>query len=124
VAVDPAGRYLVIKTNETDGIRLVHVPWPQGAEREIRIKPGPFRPGHYELSPNAVSADGRILLRVGTPASWYYPMAILDPSTGDLSVVEQTSQDMVSGGWGADGRAVTKANAIEPRLWRFRPLAH
>ena len=124
VAVDPAGGYLVIKTNETDGIRLFRVPWPQGDEQEIRIKPGPFRPVHSELSPNAVNADGRILLRVGTPVSWYWPMAILDQRTGESRSSRSFLRTCSAGvGEGMVG-AITKANTINARLWRFRPLAH
>ena len=57
----------------------------------------------------------------GSAASWYYPIAILNPETGALSIVGSTFEDMLAGGWAPDGRVVTKANAMHASLWRYTP---
>jgi hypothetical protein len=49
-------------------------------------------------------------------------MAILNQQTGELSVVGSATEDMFSGGWGPDGRAITMASVTYAKLWRFRPV--
>jgi hypothetical protein len=72
---------------------------------------------------NAVSSDGRILVGVVPPASWFWPVPILDPRTGTLEALPPgTSYDMTSGGWSSDGHAVYVTLGLESNLWRFRPV--
>jgi hypothetical protein len=47
--------------------------------------------------------------------------AILDPRNGELSVVGPVTEDMFSGGWGPDARAVTKETLPPPSYGHFGP---
>ena len=121
VAIHPDGKYLVIKLDERERVRLVRMAWPSGAESPLRVNEGPLRIAFGDFTPNAIARDGRILVRVGSAASWYYPIAILNPETGALSRVGSTFEDMLAGGWAPDGRVVTKTSAMHASLWRYRP---
>jgi len=86
VAVDPKGRYLVIKVNERTGVRLVHVPLDGSPEHDIPVG-GDFRiPLVDGLAPNAVGTDGRVAVRVAPVDSWFWPLGIVDPATGRVTV--------------------------------------
>jgi hypothetical protein len=124
VAVDPDGRYLIVKLREPKGIRLFRVPLPVGAgkEQEIHIEAGDMLLADDWQAPGAIGARGRLLVRAGLKASWYYPAAVLDPQTGRLEPVDRAfERDMVGAAWSDDGRIVTQATSFESTLWRFRP---
>ena len=125
IAVDPNGQYLVIKLNEKDGVRLVRHAVPGGDETEIPIRTnaGVRLVGMEALAPNALSRDGRIAVRVASSHSWYWPAAILDPRTGQITPLNnEWGSDVYSPGWSDDGRVVMNASTIQSRIWRFRPV--
>ena len=124
VAVDPGGEYLIVKLRERRSTLLFRVPLPVGAgkDQEIRIDGSDLRLVEDWQSPKAIGALGRLLVRVASPASWYYPAAVLDPQTGRLEPVDRAfDRDMVGAAWSDDGRIVTQATSFESTLWRFRP---
>ena len=122
VAVDPGGKYLIVQLNESDRTRLVRVPLAEGAEENVPVA-GDYRMYNLPLSPSAVDANGRILIRIMSSQSWFGPAGVLDPRTGHFAPLTGTfDADMDSAGWTADGRVVTLVNNIESDLWRFRPL--
>ena len=61
VAADPSGRYLVITAHETSKMRLFRVTLQGGGESEINLDPSQPLMGTWFLSPNSLSADGRLL---------------------------------------------------------------
>ena len=122
LAIDPAGRYLVVELIDKTTVRLFHVPLDGGPESEIVVR-GDLRPAPGSLmAPNAIGPDGRIALTVVSPASWYWPVAILDPRTGRLEVVPPGLDYDMYGGWDSHGRVVYYAQGQESHLWRFRPV--
>jgi eukaryotic-like serine/threonine-protein kinase len=120
VAPDPSGRYVVTQVVGNDGVHLFHVPLDGTAPHEIPVRGMPIAPNL--LAPNAVATDGRILVEIASRASWFWPAAILDPTTGRLDIIPPgVAYDMALAGWDADGRVVTVVLGLESSLWRFRP---
>ena len=118
----PLGRYLVVELVDKTTVRLFRVPLDGGPEGEIVVH-GDLRPapGGF-LAPNAIGSDGRIALTVVSPASWFWPVAILDPRTGRLEVVPPGLDYDMYGGWDNQGRVVYYTQGQESSLWRFRPV--
>ena len=121
IAVDPGGRYLVVQVNDVRQSRLIRVPLDGSAESDIAIRGERRLAGGTFLASNAVGPDGRILISVSSPSSWFLSEAILDPKTGNLTILPGATADM-QGGWSSDGRAVYYAQEIQSALWRFRPV--
>jgi sugar lactone lactonase YvrE len=121
VAVDPEGRYLIVELIDKTTVRLFRVPLGGGPEVELAIQ-GDLRVAPAFLAPNAIGPDGRIALTVISPASWYWPTAILDPRTGKLEILPPGLDYDMYGGWDSQGRVVYYAQGQESSLWRFRPV--
>jgi len=119
VAVDPDGRHLVVELIDKAAVRLFRVALDGGPETEIAIQ-GDLRLAPGFMAPNAIGPDGRIALTVISPASWYWPMAILDPRTGKLEILPPGLAYDMYGGWDSQGRIVYYAQGQESSLWRFR----
>ena len=121
VAVDPDGRHLVVELIDKAAVRLFRVALDGSPETEIAIQ-GDLRLAPGFMAPNAIGPDGRIALTVISPASWYWPMAILDPRTGKLEILPPGLAYDMYGGWDSEGRIVYYAQGQESSLWRFRPV--
>src|SRR5262249_43478654 len=81
VAIDPAGRYLVVKVNADPANYLVRYSLADRTEQRLE------RSARYlftsaPLAPHAIAADGRILFQIAPLDSWYWPAAVVDPQTG------------------------------------------
>jgi Tol biopolymer transport system component len=122
VAIDPGGRYLVIEADEASHVRLYHVPLDGSAEHEIEVHSDLRLASGVYLTSNAVAADGRIVVQVTPTSSWFWPAAILDPSTGKLDVLPPGAGYDMKGGWSPDGHIVYDARSFRSALWRFRPV--
>jgi hypothetical protein len=122
VAVDPNGKDLIINLNEQEHVRLLRVPLSGGPQQEIRVRSDiPLDP--YPVGPGAVSKDGKALVGVVPPDSWFFRLAILDLATGELKRVPLNyAGDIMSSGWARDGRILVTANPIRAHIWRFRPM--
>jgi eukaryotic-like serine/threonine-protein kinase len=121
VAPDPNGKYVIVQVSDTNKVRLFHVPLDGSPEHEVLLR-GSFAPAHGNyLSSNAVAADGRIIVQVVPPASWFWPAAIVEPETGEVEVLPPGSAYDMKGGWSPAGDAVYDARALQSVLWRFRP---
>jgi hypothetical protein len=122
VAVSRDGRELIILLNEASGIRLVRRTLAGGAEQEVPVRGG-VRLTPWPIAPNAVARDGRIVVRVTTKDTWYWPAAILEPRTGSVEFLPgHTTADMLTPGWDDLDRVVTIAKATRGTLWKFRPV--
>lgn len=73
------------------------------------------------LAPNAISRDGRIVVRVAPLDSWFWPAAIIDPQTGQETLATDYQADMSGSGWDSEGRLVTCAAFLRASIWRFHP---
>ena len=121
VAVDPDGRHLVVELIDKAAVRLFRVALDGSPETEIEIR-SDLRLAPGFMAPNAIGPDGRIALTVISPASWYWPMAMLDPRTGTLEILPPGLAYDMYGGWDSQGRIVYYAQGQESSLWRFRPV--
>ncbi len=121
VAVDPDGRHLIIELVDKTTVRLIRVPLDGGPEVGIAVQ-SDLRLAPEFLAPNAIGPDGRIALTVISPASWYWPTAILDPRTGKVEILPPGLDYDMYGGWDGQGRVVYYAQGQESSLWRFRPV--
>jgi hypothetical protein len=118
VAVDPAGRYLVIQLALPERY-LVRVSLSDRSEQRIQ------RSGKYRLSvplaPNAITRDGRIAVRVAPVDCWFWSAAVIDPQTGTEELATEYQADMPQPGWDTEGRFVTSAAFLRASIWRFSP---
>ncbi len=122
VAVDPAGKYLVIDVDEASQVRLFRVPLDGSAESEIFVRGDMRIPSGVHLTSNAVGPDGRIVVPAAPRSSWFWPSAILDPRSGRLTVLGPATGFDARGGWAPDGRIVYWSIGLQSKLWRFAPL--
>jgi len=121
VAPSPDGRYLVIQKIEKDGIKLSKLLVTGGEPEAIAMNLGTLRLWG-ELTPNAVAPDGRIVVAVDSPDSWFESPAVIDPRTGQVEKVPITfGGDIHSPGWTKDGRITASRQPIRSSIWRFRP---
>ncbi len=67
-----------------------------------------------------MDASGRIIVRLA-PVSWFYPVGILDPPTGELAKVWPDIEADMCGGWTDDGRVLAGSRESRNVLWRFTP---
>jgi WD40 repeat protein len=122
VAADPSGRYLVITANETSKTRLFRVPLQGGAEREINLDPSQPLMGTWFLSPNSLSADGRLLFPLQPLDSWFSPIGLIDTATGRTTrVASDDVSDYHSMAWLPDGRILALRVGLRSTLWKFQP---
>ncbi len=119
VAIDPAGRYLVVSRITDAGAQLVRVPLDGGAEVPIALHGLHHAPGG--LMPNAIGRDGRIALEVVSPQSWFWPAAILDPAAGTIALTASGKGYDMWTGWAFDGSLVSTASPLQSRMWRVKP---
>jgi serine/threonine protein kinase len=121
MAPTPDGKYLIIQLNGVGSCRLVRFSLDGGADQEIAVH-SPLPIATNLLLPNAVGPDGRILVEAGSPGSWFWPPAILDPKTGSLTIVLPNEEYDGYAGWSSDGRVVMTTQRLQSMLWRFRPV--
>ena len=122
VAVDPEGHYLVVQVTEASIIHLFRMPLNGGVEREIQLT-GEERPA-FEMGPDAVGKDGRILMPMGT-STWYWPAGVIEPSSGRFGRIPvERILDYHALGWTADGMVVATGLGLSSKLWKFFPDAN
>jgi len=121
VTVDPNRNDLIVLLNERESSRLIRVPLDGTPEQPIPVESG-VRVAAAQLHPNAVGPDGRILVQVVLPESWYWPAALLDPESGAVQPIDVGyGADMPVPGWTPDGDIAVSAFPIRSTLWRLRP---
>jgi serine/threonine protein kinase len=120
IAVDPGGRFLLVKVNINPQNYLVRYSLTDRTEQRIE-RPPKFRLTSAPLAPNAVAPDGRVVADVAPFDSWFWPAAVIDPDTGETKLATDLLADMYSPGWDQEGRLVTSAMFFRSSIWRFRP---
>jgi hypothetical protein len=124
IAVDPvSGELVVLRRGHI--AELVRMSPDGGSEEPISVE-GEWRIhglGITNLMANSVSEDGRVVVRILPPASWFFPVGVLDSYTGGPIVPfeEPSDTDMQSAVWDRQGRVVVIAKPYRSELWRFRP---
>src|SRR5262249_4238111 len=75
---------LIVQLNEKEGIRLVRMPVTGGPLEVIPVHGGLEIPASQAFGPDAVRADGKIVISVQSNDSWFWGVAVLDPETGNI----------------------------------------
>ena len=120
IAVDPNGREVIVQRQEKDGVHLFRFSVDSAAERAIPLTGG-MKLFPFPLSPNAVSADGRILLSAFSVDSWFQGLAVLNPATGKVERLPAPySGDIFAPGWTKDGRILAAGFPMRSSIWRFQ----
>ena len=119
VAVHPNGKELILKRDENSGGHLFRVSLSGGPPREIAIS-GDWALAPMPIGQSAVDKDGKILIPVSPPDSWFYRLAILDLATGRVSSIPLTyTGDAINGNWTRDGRVLAVGLPLKSQVWRF-----
>jgi serine/threonine protein kinase len=81
------------------------------------------RPFQGQTASDSIAApDGRIIHRIASADSWFWPAAVINPRTGSVEVVPPGFNiDMNTPGWTRDGRIVMQALFMRSILWQFKP---
>lgn len=119
VSASPDGRALLIGDIDGSSMRLVRVSFDGGPEKEIAYT-GQLRP-MLQISPSALSNDGRILMPLAS-STWYFPPGLLDPATGRLTAIRTDYvTDIHSIGWAPDGWVMALGFDLRSTMWKFQP---
>jgi len=123
VVADPSGRRLIVQSLESSGLRMFSLPLDGGPEHEIPLdSSAPLY--FFPLSPNALSADGRLLKGMAARDSWFNHPAILDTATGRITRIPSDNQsDHLSMGWTRDGQVIAVKIGLRATLWKFQPAS-
>jgi len=123
VAPDPNGRDLIVQLVEKEGIRLSRVPVSGGVGQPIPLQSA-ANVAETPIGASAVGKDGRVVLTIDTPDSWFYRAGVLDPRTGKIERIPLNfTGDVLGPGWLDDGRILSSAAPLRATLWRFHPVA-
>jgi eukaryotic-like serine/threonine-protein kinase len=122
-APDPNGKDLIVRVRNRDAIRLMRVPVSGGTGVPLPISSA-LRLPSVNLSPDAVGKDGRILVTVTSPDSWFYGVGVLDPRAGKIERIPLNfAGDVFAPGWLPDGRIIAAGLPTNVTMWRFHPTA-
>jgi Tol biopolymer transport system component len=120
VTIDPYRNDLIVRLTEKEGTRLVRQPIAGGPERPIVLQ-GDVRLAPWYTLPNSVNSDGRILAPLASPASWFWPLGVINPDTGRVQIVPFGYDADLAGAWTHDGKIIVNAIGLRSSLWRFVP---
>jgi hypothetical protein len=111
----------VVQINEKEGTRLTKLDVAGGSAQPIPVTLTNMRLNH--ISSNSVAADGRIVVAVDSPDSWFQSAAVIDVQTGRIQKIPLNFiGDIHYPGWSKDGRIVAAGLPMRSSLWRFRPI--
>jgi eukaryotic-like serine/threonine-protein kinase len=119
LTVDPATGDLIVKLDEVERYRLVRMSPAGGTPAPIAIAGGDLRMVNRPLMPGAIR-DGRLVLPIAVPDSWYWFAGMLDLRSGRLTqiaVVNPTDFHWMT--WTADGSILGSGMGIQSSLWKF-----
>ena len=121
--MEPSGRSLIVTRGESSQIRMFHVPLDGGPEREIpsdSSSPLFGEHGGY-FSSGSIDTQGRLLVALGPPDSWFNPIGILDTESGRIARVPADSlSDHHSAVWTADGHVLSTQVGLRATIWKFQ----
>jgi len=122
VMADPSGRSLVISTVESAKMRLFRFPLDGNTEHEIKTDGSvPLAPGAF----GGLRADGRLLMPLFPPDSWFWVPGILDTNTGRITRLPTDQGSNTNAlSWTRDGQIVEVRQRFRSTLWRFQPVGN
>jgi hypothetical protein len=120
VAFDSRHQDLVVQLNEKDAIRLGRMPAAGGTLQPIPIN-SEIRIANI-LGPNAVRADGQIVVQTAFKDSWFWGAAVLNPESGTLRRIPlRYDADLNFPSWNHKNQIISGAALMRASIWRFRP---
>jgi eukaryotic-like serine/threonine-protein kinase len=118
-AMDPEGKYMAVIDVFQGRARLLKVPLDGGPEREIPIS-GNSRPAPIESG--SINRDGKLLLGLQSPDSWFVDPAVIDMATGRATRIPIDSLgDSLEYAWTPDGQIMATAMEARASIWKFQP---
>jgi serine/threonine protein kinase len=121
VAVDPAGQNLLVQVVTRPKPRLIRVPLDGGPEQELPLN-GPFHLAWAPIASNSISRDGRILVPLALPDSWFFAPGIIDLQTGRMTRIPVDHfGDYHHMAWTSDGQVIAAARDLRAAIWKFQP---
>jgi hypothetical protein len=121
VVWDPSRRGLVIARKESSRLTLWRTTLEGGSEQRIPMdSAAPL----YDLlmSPGTIHPDGRMLVSLTVPDSWFNPPALLDMASGRVTrLVNNELNDYHSIAWMPDGQIAATQQGLRASIWKFTP---
>ena len=118
---DPSRRGLVIARRESQRLTLWRTTLEGGSEQQIPMdSAAPL----FELfvSPGTIHPDGRMLVSLTLPDSWFNPPALLDMASGRVTrLLNKGLNDYHSLAWMPDGQIVATQQGMRATIWKFAP---
>lgn len=123
VVADPSGRRLIVQTRLSPKNQWFSVPLDGGPEHEI-LADISSSVAPLALSPNALNADGRLLMPLVPRDSWFNPAGMIDTGTGRITRIPSDNlSDYQSVGWTPDGQVMALKIGLRATLWKFQPVS-
>ena len=74
------------------------------------------------VSPGTIHSDGRMLVSLTVPDSWFNPPALLDMASGCVTrLLDNRQNDYHSLAWMPDGQIVATQQSMRSTIWKFTP---
>lgn len=125
VVVEPNGRDLIVRANESSRARLFRTTLDGSAEREIVLDGSNRLVPVWPLTPGAIHPDGRMLVSLLPTNSWFNPIGVLDLASGRITrTLADPQNDFHTMSWTADGKIMALKMALRAALWKFTPVGH
>jgi len=114
-----------VQRNETAGAHFFRFDAVDGREQRIESRAADATAARLAwLTSGAIAPDGRIVVAIALPDSWYWGVGLLDPLSFSIKRVPlDYVGGLVNPAWTSDGRIVFAGVPIQSSIWRFRPLA-
>jgi hypothetical protein len=119
-AIDPSGSFLYVKQLAHDPALLVRVPAGGGSAETLPL-PASLRLNPGLISPNAVNAQGAVVIETSSADSFFFSAAIYDPVRRSATRIPVKYQgDIWSPAWSSDGRIAARGARFASSVWRYQ----
>ena len=118
---DPSRGGLVIARRESSRLTLWRTTLEGGSEQQIPIDSAAPLLDTF-VSPGTIHPDGRMLVSLTPPDSWFNPPALLDMASGRVTrLLNNGLNDYHSLAWMPDGQIVATQQGLRATIWKFTP---
>lgn len=122
IAMDPSGHRLIVQSQDSRQLRRFSVSLDGGPEREIPVD-ATVTSAPIQISPNAINADGRLLVSLLLRDSWFNPPGVVDTATGRVArIPSENLSDYQSIGWTPNGHIIALKIGLRATMWKFKTM--